>query len=59
MIKYESGIWKEIIEGRAKAVKVERDITVLMPIAKSRAVASQDLLVQFGMNGEVESWECH
>ncbi|WP_082356708.1 HEPN domain-containing protein [Pseudomonas nunensis] len=58
-IKPESGFWKEMVDNRTKAVKVERNLDVLMPLAKSRAAASSNLLVEFNSSGQINYWECH
>ncbi len=52
-------VWKEFIEGRSAAVKVERDLAQLLPATRTRAISAKDLLVQFGSNGEVVLWECN
>lgn len=58
-IRNELGIWRESLEGRPKAVKLERDLTILLPAARARAAAAMNLFVQFGENGEIVDWECH
>ena len=58
-IKNSGAVWKEIIEGRRTAVKVETDLAQLLPAARGRAVAAKDLFVQFGSGGEVVLWECN
>jgi hypothetical protein len=58
-IKPELGVWKERVDDQRKAVKVERDLAVLMPLAKARAAASANLLVEFNANGQINYWECH
>ena len=59
IIKKVDQVWKEFIEGRRAAVKVETDLEMLLPAARSRAASAKDLLVQFGSNGEVVLWECN
>ena len=51
-------VWKEFVEGRPKAVKVEANLSQLLPAARARAISAKDLLVQFGSNGEIVLWEC-
>lgn len=58
-IKNDLGVWKEFLEGRARAVKVARDISAVVPLARARAIAAKDILVQHGENGEMIDWECH
>lgn len=52
-------VWKEFIEGRRTAVKVETDLAQLLPSARTRARSAKDLLIQFGSRGEVVLWECN
>ncbi|MCC2638872.1 MAG: hypothetical protein K0Q68_2591 [Moraxellaceae bacterium] len=58
-IRSDRGVWKEFVEGRNSAVKVERDILLLAPQAITRAASSNNLFVQFDINGGVVSWECN
>ena len=58
-IKRHDNIWRETIEGRRSAVKVESNLDVLIPLTRTRAVAAKNLLVIFNADGEVEAWECY
>lgn len=58
-IRNAGAVWKEFIEGRRKAVKVETDLSPLLTAARTRAISANDLLVQFGKRGEVVLWECN
>lgn len=58
-VKQVQGQWKEYVEGRSTAVKVENDLSVLILQSKRRAISSENLLVQLASNGEIELWECN
>lgn len=58
-IRSVGAVWKEFIEGRRTAVKVETDRTQLLTAARARARSQKNLLVQFGNTGEVLFWECN
>jgi hypothetical protein len=51
--------WREELEGRSTAVKVESSKDVLLAAARSRAVAARNLLVIQGDGGQVFGWECY
>lgn len=59
IVKNDLGIWKEFSEYGARAIKVDKDVSALIPLARARAIAAKDLFVQYGENGEVVDWECH
>ena len=58
-IKRQDNSWRETIEGRTSAVKVESSLDVLVPLTRARAAAAHNLLVIFNADNEVETWECH
>jgi hypothetical protein len=57
-VKQEGSVWREMTEGRPTAVKVERDLDVLIPLARTRAAGAKNLLVVYDTGGEINSWEC-
>lgn len=57
-VRYVGAVWKEFVEGRHKAVKVETDLQMLLATARSRALSANDLLVRYDMEGDVAFWEC-
>lgn len=58
-VKQDGNVWRETTEGRATAVKLERDLDVLVPLARSRAANTNDLLVLYEPGGEISRWECY
>lgn len=58
-VKLENGFWREMTEGRATAVKVDRNFDVLVPLTRTRAANSKDLLVIYNTEGVIQGWECH
>lgn len=58
-VRQDGTVWRETTEGRATAVKVERNFDVLVPLARARAAGAKDLLVVYDTGGEIKSWECH
>lgn len=51
--------WREELEGRSKAVKVEASREVLLVSARARAAVARNLLVIHGDCGQVVGWECY
>ncbi|SEK15919.1 hypothetical protein SAMN05444746_1209 [Variovorax sp. OK212] len=51
--------WREELEGRSTAVKIEASKDVLLAAARSRAAAARNLLVIQGDGGQVVGWECY
>lgn len=51
--------WREELEGRSNAVKIEESKDVLLAAARSRAAAARNLLVIQGDSGQVVGWECY
>lgn len=51
--------WREELEGRSTAVKIEASKDVLLAAARSRAAGARNLLVIQGDGGQVVGWECY
>lgn len=58
-VKKDDHVWRETTEGRATAVKLERDHDVLVSLARTRAASANDLFVLYDPEGEIRGWECH
>ncbi len=52
-------VWRESLEGRTTAVKIEQNLELLLPATRTRAISAKNLLVQFDANGKIAHWECH
>ena len=57
-IRYQSGQWKEQLEDRLRAVKVDSDRSSLINLARPRASQHGNLFVVYDDAAEIESWEC-
>lgn len=51
--------WREELEGRSTAVKIEESKDILLAAARSRAAAARNLLVIQGDSGHLVGWECY
>jgi len=58
MIKMDRGLWKEFVEGRHRAIKVNAGLPELLPQTRTRASSAEDLFVQLSDDGAVAAWEC-
>jgi hypothetical protein len=54
-----SGKWRETLEGRSSAVKVEGSVDALLSTARRRAITAKNLLVVYGEATQIQSWECY
>ena len=54
-----SSKWKETLEGRATAVKVENSLDALLVATRPRAIAAKNLLVIYDAASQIQGWECH
>lgn len=57
-IRYHSGQWKEQLEGRLRAVKIDANRSALINLARPRATQHGNLFVIYDDVAEIESWEC-
>lgn len=57
-VRYQAGQWKEHLEGRLKAIKVDANRSSLIDLARPRANQQGNLLVVYDNSSEIESWEC-
>jgi len=58
-VVFESGKWKEFVEGRARAHRVSDDISAFKPQVQGRALAANQVYVEFDRSGLVADWECN
>ena len=58
-VKLDDNRWRERVEGRSSAIKIERNLEDLIVHTKARAASAKDLLIQHNENGGVLLWECH
>lgn len=58
-IKLDDTTWRELLEGKSRAVRTGTDLNVLLPLSRTRAQAAENLLVIVGKGGEIHGWECY
>ena len=58
-ITHSDARWREHVEGRATAVKVESTSDALVTAARTRAIAAKNLLVIHSIGSAHVSWECY
>lgn len=54
-----AGKWREMVEGRSSAVKVENSLEALLAPARQRASASNNLLIIYQSDLNGFRWECY
>jgi hypothetical protein len=55
----DGGKWRESLEGRASAVKIEATSGALLAVARPRAVSANNLLTLYDENSRLSGWECY
>jgi hypothetical protein len=55
----ENNKWREKIEGRSKAVKIENSLENLLVAAKPRSIAAGNLFIVRDVNFQISKWDCH
>jgi RiboL-PSP-HEPN len=58
-ITHSDAKWRERVEGRAPAVKVEATSDAIVAVARPRAIAAKNLLVIHSSNSDLVQWECY
>lgn len=58
-IRPHAGQWRETLEGRTQAVKIERTQEDLLAVARPRAIAAKNLLTIYDSDNQLCTWECH
>ncbi|QSI78510.1 hypothetical protein [Niveibacterium microcysteis] len=51
--------WRESVEGRAAAVKIESAADALLALARPRAIAGNNLLAIYDSSLQLSGWECY
>lgn len=58
-VKPHAGKWRETIEDRTQAVKIESTQESLLEVARPRAVAAKNLLTIYDADNQLSAWECY
>lgn len=59
LIKLDDDTWRELIEGKTRAVRTSTNLETLLPLSRTRAQTAENLLVVIGKSGEIHCWECY
>jgi len=58
-IQYVNSHWKEFVEGRSRAHRVNADLSILKPEALHRSSEAQEVYVEWDCDGQISDWKCH